>query len=111
MKYRSDLPEDATSEEIQKHLRENMPERIYEAHGHSIDHRTEVEGSSICGCFYCLHIFPPSSITEWIKNDRNEFAMCPKCGIDAVLGDASGYPITKEFLEEMNKYWFDGDAL
>lgn len=29
-----------------------------------------------------------------------------RLGIDAIIGDASGFPITNEFLEEMNQEWF-----
>ena len=29
------------------------------------------------------------------------------CDTDSVIGENSGYPITKEFLESMKKYWFD----
>jgi hypothetical protein len=32
--------------------------------------------------------------------------MCPRCGIDSVLGDRSGFPISAEFLGEMHRYWF-----
>jgi hypothetical protein len=28
-------------------------------------------------------------------------ALCPRCGIDAVIGSASGYPITQDFLQRM----------
>jgi acetone carboxylase gamma subunit len=34
-------------------------------------------------------------------------ALCPRCEIDSVLGDASGYPITHDFLSKMRHYWFD----
>ncbi|HEX5724898.1 MAG TPA: cytoplasmic protein [Longimicrobiaceae bacterium] len=60
--------------------------------------------SETCGCFYCLKAFPPSAIAEWV--DRGETALCPRCGIDAVLGSASGYPLTREFLREMRSFWF-----
>jgi hypothetical protein len=26
--------------------------------------------------------------------------------VDSVIGESSGFPITKEFLTEMNKKWF-----
>jgi hypothetical protein len=74
------------------------------AHRHCIYHRVELERSSICGCFYCLSIFPPSDILEWI--DDNQTALCPKCPVDAVIGSASGYPITREFLSQMHDKWF-----
>lgn len=32
--------------------------------------------------------------------------MCPHCQIDSVIGDASGLPITNEFLKQMHEKWF-----
>ena len=74
------------------------------AHERSSLHHDEVVASDTCGCFHCLAIFPPSSIDEWTDDD--ETALCPRCGIDAVIGSASGYPITREFLREMKSAWF-----
>ena len=34
-------------------------------------------------------------------------ALCPYCGVDAVLGESAGYPLTKEFLRAMRQYWFE----
>ena len=75
------------------------------AHDHCRNHRVELQKSESCGCFYCLAIFPPTAIDEWIR--EGECALCPHCDIDAVIGSASGYPITKDFLERMHAYWFD----
>lgn len=91
-------------------LRASMPGLIFEAHSHSINHRKEIESSALCGCFACIYVFPPSEICEWMNNAMEEFAFCPRCGIDAVIGDKSGYPISTEFLLEMNRCWFDGDV-
>jgi hypothetical protein len=33
-------------------------------------------------------------------------ALCPRCNIDSILADASGYPITTEFLQEMHAVFF-----
>ncbi len=55
------------------------------AHRHSSNHRQEIEASKVCGCFYCLAVFPPASIDEWCDEDGT--ALCPKCGIDSVIGD------------------------
>jgi hypothetical protein len=33
-------------------------------------------------------------------------AICPRCGIDSVIGDESGYPVTREFLAAMKAHWF-----
>ncbi len=74
------------------------------AHKRSIKHRAELTASSNCGCFFCCNIFPPSEIEDW--TDDNQTALCPKCGIDSVIGDASGYVISEDFLANMNGRWF-----
>jgi hypothetical protein len=70
------------------------------AHDHCRNHRAELEKSESCGCFYCFAIFPPTAIREWLREEQT--ALCPQCDIDAVIGSASGFPITKEFLERMH---------
>lgn len=87
-------------------------DELTSAHRHSSLHEAELKQSENCGCFYCLAVFYPASIVEWI-DDRNvpegtfgATALCPKCGIDSVLGSASGYPITQEFLSAMKARWF-----
>lgn len=75
------------------------------AHRYCTNNRESLKKDSVCGCFYCLKIFSPTEITEWIK-DANKTALCPYCEIDSVIGEGSGYPITKDFLEGMKKYWF-----
>jgi hypothetical protein len=54
--------------------------------------------------FLLRKIFELSEIADWI--DEQQTALCPKCGIDSVIGSASGFPISKEFLHEMCEYWF-----
>lgn len=82
-----------------------MPKDIRETHTHTVKHREEILASKECGCFYCGAIFMPNKIEEWV--DDNDCALCPECGIDSVIGDKSGYPITKGFMSEMHKHWFD----
>lgn len=74
------------------------------AHAFSINHKPELQKDRICGCFYCLKIYSPSEIKEWLDDTRGT-AVCPYCGIDSVIGESSGYPITQEFLQKMYDYW------
>jgi hypothetical protein len=74
------------------------------AHKHSLRNRKEIEASRDCGCFYCLAIFPPSQIEVWIDDEQT--AVCPKCPVDSIIGSASGYPITRDFLTRKHDYWF-----
>jgi hypothetical protein len=81
-----------------------MKEDLTTAHKHCRLHRDELNLSDVCGCFYCGSIFSPSEIIEWIDDDQT--AMCPKCPVDSVIGSASGYPITPEFLQRMHDRYF-----
>lgn len=66
--------------------------------------KEEIKLSKKCGCFFCLYIFNPSEIEDWC--DKGETALCPKCGIDSVLGDYSE-EITKGHLIEIHKKRFN----
>lgn len=77
------------------------------AHNHSRVNRAEVEQSIFCACFYCIRTFAPEEIVEWIRDDT---ALCPHCCIDAVIGTASGYPLSKDWLMEMHRYWWFVDC-
>ena len=81
------------------------------AHKHSFRRRKELLGSSDCGCFNCLKIYPPFKIRHWTDFNENgvgETAICPYCGIDSVLGDKSGCDISDSFLRLMNQIYFGG---
>jgi len=79
------------------------------AHKRSARHRAEIESSVVCGCFYCKETFAPNEIEDWTDAHgpvAEQTALCPRCGIDSVIGDKSGFAITREFLGQMNKVWF-----
>ena len=78
---------------------------VVNAHVHSSNHKETLLKDEKCGCFYCTEIFSPNEIDEWVM-DPGGTALCPYCGVDSVIGESSGYPITKEFLEAMKNYWF-----
>ena len=81
---------------------------IVNAHTHAINNRDDLLRSSMCGCFYCKAMFQVSEITEWtdMVDGVCVTGICPRCGIDSVIGSASGYPIEEAFLKSMQDYWF-----
>lgn len=80
------------------------------AHRFSNNHMEQLRQDSVCGCFHCEKIFHPGQITDWIIADNDCDALgtarCPYCGVDAVIGESSGFPITPEFLNGMAHHWF-----
>ena len=92
---------------------ENYPldDPYISAHSASSNHMEALSKDNICGCFYCLRIYDPQEIEEWIIEDNpidhGGTAICPYCGIDSVIGESSGYPITHDFLRGMKRIWFN----
>lgn len=70
----------------------------------SMKNKKQLEKSETCGCFGCVKLFKPSEVVEYIPGE--DTAVCPYCGTDAVLGDFSGFPVTEEFMQEMNDEHF-----
>lgn len=78
---------------------------LREAHAHSSYHWGELYHSAVCGCFYCCEMFDFNEIEDW--TDKGVTALCPECGIDAVIGEASGFPVDDvAFLQAMKRHWF-----
>lgn len=82
-------------------------------HKYSDHHRDLLARSDKAGCFYCKAIFAPSEIKHWIDApqdsgdlDSGVTALCPRCGIDAVLPSAAPISLTPELLAEMRRFWF-----
>lgn len=75
------------------------------------NHRPELEKDKLCGCFFCRKVFSPAEIGDWDMDESSRgTARCPHCdapafGYDSVIGESAGYPITANFLRQLNDYW------
>lgn len=82
-------------------------------HQFSSRNRDLLSRSEQAGCFYCQSLFDPAEITDWVDGPQlvtgdtadGVTALCPRCGIDAVLPSAA-VSLSKEMLAEMNAHWF-----
>jgi hypothetical protein len=72
-------------------------------HRHTRANRMELEASEVCGCIACERIYFPSEIVRWAEDGT---AMCPHCGVDAVVGSASEIPIMPGVLRRAHERWF-----
>lgn len=52
-------------------------------HQSSFKNRLAVESCHPCACFHCQQHFQGKDVTQWA--DQGQTALCPRCGIDAVL--------------------------
>ena len=55
--------------------------------------------------------FSLEEINEYIQNDdvaidKDETTLFPYCGIDSVIPESAGFPLTEKFLKQMYKKWF-----
>lgn len=64
-------------------------------------HREAILASAQCACFSCFTRFEPTRVTKWI--DAGQTALCPRCGLDTVLGAAS-MGIDDQFLRLLNTH-------
>jgi hypothetical protein len=78
---------------------------LEEAHKYSSYHKSLIKHSKVVGCFYCLRIYRPNKIHEWI--DGGQTALCT-CGIDALLPGFWGLT-DAAFLQAMYNRWFKYD--
>ena len=92
------------------------PAELESIHKYSDDHRELIARSERAGCFYCEQFFVPGEIVDWVDGRQVETgstydgvtALCPRCGIDAVLPSAAPIPLNADVLAEMRRHWFDG---
>lgn len=79
-------------------------EEIKRLHSHTLRNRKEIEASDNCVCISCCEIFHASKVEDYI--DKGETALCPICGIDAVIGDCTGISMDSATLKELHKEFF-----
>ncbi|MGN0967121.1 MAG: cytoplasmic protein [Candidatus Coprovivens sp.] len=79
-------------------------QKLIDAHKTSSHNKDLVKRSKICACFHCRTWFSSKEVNRWIPGE--ETAICPRCGIDSVIPDASGIQQDRDFVAEMHRYWF-----
>jgi len=83
--------------------------KVNDAPKYSKDNNFKIRSASGCnsnhGCYYCISTVAGRSINKWI--DDGYTALCPKCGVDAILP----YVIDKQFLSDCREHWYNGVEL
>jgi hypothetical protein len=104
-------------EHVQRQMRDAKLDHadVLYLHRYSSRNRGAVAISEECGCFYCVQIFKAFEVETYTphrpkKGVRWESALCPRCGMDALL-PSSEVALSLGLLQEMYEYWFERDDL
>lgn len=83
-------------------------EELSEIHTHCTANREEIEASSRCACLYCQEVYRATEVNDFIvEPSLKETALCPRCGANAVIGDATGIPFYKELIRKLHQRYFE----
>lgn len=72
---------------------------------YAFNNKDKVQISEKAACFYCLACFDAAECVEFTDEDNDDTAICPKCGVDFVLPDTSGLPITDVHFMTGMQFW------
>lgn len=85
--------------------------RLMRLHMNTLNNAARVRAADRCGCFHCGQMFAPGEVVRFVpEKDGGKTAMCPRCGIDAVLTNLDGEPLTEGLLEELRARFFSESA-
>ena len=79
---------------------------LHETHKRCIANKEQLMAAQRAACFYCLKIFEPSEISNWVDDLPSQSAVCPHCHVYAVLADDGRSAFTPELLNALNHQYF-----
>jgi predicted Zn-ribbon and HTH transcriptional regulator len=79
---------------------------LKKAHKYTYDNGYLLFAKQECVCIYCGERFSSDEIKEHSYSKTRQ-ALCPICGIDAIVGEVAGYKLTDKFIEAMYEYFFN----
>lgn len=80
--------------------------RLDEIESHLQNNDLEILESSCCVCLSCLASFDAREVSNWRSEGGVTSALCPRCGLPYVLGDASHLSLDKKEIESYRKEAF-----
>ena len=84
-----------------------MLTQLQQAYGHSRLNRRFMRRGVACRCFHCLSAFSADLIEGWA--DEGDTALCPNCGIDAVLSNRAD-ALSDALVQQLQTIYFSGPS-
>lgn len=89
-----------------------LPKKYADILAHTKNNEIEILNSTTAYCLFCRDHFSAREISDWAMDEQgNNNAICPKCGMDAIVGDASGYSFDHDELREVNMAIYGEDYM
>jgi TPR repeat protein len=85
--------------------------KLIALHSHASNNEIEILKSKTCSCFFCRQTYSARLVNDWINDERGVTAICPECGMDAVIGDGGNAPLDKATLKELNLAYYGEDYM
>lgn len=79
---------------------------LIEIHKHTYRNEIEIKSSDKCFCAHCGKEFNSKDVLNYKDFYGSLTAICPFCGVDAVIGDKSGYKYSLDLYNELHYYAF-----
>ncbi len=74
----------------------------------SLANEVAVAAAARCGCYFCTRVFESSMVREWVSDAQGRTAVCPHCGVDAVIAETEQTgALSRERLQELRAHWFE----
>lgn len=83
-------------------------EDLLRAHTYTLDNYPMLFAQQACVCIYCKERFASHAIRDYSYSEKGT-ALCPKCGIDSIVGEYAGFELSDAFIEKMHEYFFDNN--
>lgn len=95
-----------------KSKKSKLPKKYADILVHSKNNEIEILNSTNACCLFCRGHYSAREISDWaLDGEGNNNAICPRCGMDAVIGDASGYEFSHDELREVNMAIYGEDYM
>jgi len=78
--------------------------KLEKLHAYCKNNEELIEKSGYCYCFHCQKKISSFEITRFLGEENT--ALCPYCGIDAIIPENIDDDINSEIIDDMNNYWF-----
>lgn len=78
-------------------------------HRKSIGNKARLADAKHCGCFFCLSHFAMAEL-EYCDDEDDQTAVCPRCGIDSVIGEYEDQRVPDDLLKAMKERYFGCDV-